>query len=86
MTNNRNIAVDAIFTILYVGFTAAMICLSLALITILAFDWHFDTLEGAAAGVNFAGWMILPFAARIYRRITGARFSWRANEVLGGVA
>jgi hypothetical protein len=33
--------------------------------------------------LNLAGWAVLPFAPRLYRRLIGHHFSWRANSALG---
>ena len=84
MIDSRSIAYDATFTILFIGLTAAMSVLSLALIAFVAFDVEFGGLQVGAAVLNILGWMLLPFAPRLYRRLLGHPFSWRANGVLGG--
>jgi len=84
MTNNRNIAFDATFMILYIGLSAAMASLSVALVALLAIGVEFGALHVAASVVNLLGWSVLPFAPRLYKTSVGQRFSWRSNEVLGG--
>jgi hypothetical protein len=84
MPNNRNIAYDATFMILYIGLSAAMVCLSLALLAYLAAGVDFGPVHVAASAVNLLGWSLLPFAPRLYARLVGQSFNWRSNEVLGG--
>ena len=84
MTNTRSIAADATFMVLYIGFTAAMATLSLLLLSLLAMEVEFSSLQLAAAVLNLFGWILLPFAPRLYQRIVGHPFSWRANGALGG--
>ena len=42
-------------------------------------------LESAALVMAVAGWILLPLAPLLYRRMVGHRFSWRSNGVLGSV-
>lgn len=84
MTDSRSIAYDATFTILYIGLLAAMAVLSLALMALAAFGIEFGPAQVGAAVVNLAGWAALPLAPRLYRRLVGHPFSWRANRALGG--
>jgi hypothetical protein len=84
MIDPRSIAYDATFTILFIGFYAAMTVLSLVLLTLLAFDIAFGPLQVWAAVANLAGWAVLPLSPRLYRRLVGHPFSWRANGALGG--
>jgi hypothetical protein len=84
MTDRRSIAYDATFMILYIGFTAAMITLSLTLLGLLALGVEFGPHQAIAALLNLMGWALLPFAPRLYRRLVGHPFSWRTNGALGG--
>jgi hypothetical protein len=84
MTDSRSIVWDATFTILFIGLSAAMTVLSIMLLAFVAFDVEFGGLQVAAAVFNVVGWALLPFAPRLYCRLVGQPFSWRANGVLGG--
>lgn len=84
MSSNRHIAYDATFMILYIGFSAAMVALTVTLWALLALGTAFGGVHLAAAALNLAGWAFLPFASQLYARILGLPFSWRSNEVLGG--
>jgi hypothetical protein len=84
MTDSRSIAYDATFMILYIGVSAAMAVLSLALLALVALDIEFGPLQVGASVLNLAGWTLLPLAPRLYRRLVGHPFSWRANGALGG--
>jgi hypothetical protein len=86
MSNTRNIAYDATFMIFYIGFSAAMVMLSIVLLAHLAMDVEFGATQVAAAAVNVLGWSVLPFAPRLYKSLLGQNFSWRSNGVLGGEA
>lgn len=86
MTDPRSIAFDATFMIAYIGLSAAMASLSLLLLTLAALGIEFGPLQAGAAVLNVMGWAVLPFAPRLYRRLVGHRFSWRANGALGGHA
>lgn len=86
MTDTRSIAADALFMIVYVGFAAAMACLTVLLVLFLVLELPFSAIHVAAAFANLAGWMLLPFFPELYRRIVGQRFSWRSNSVLTGGA
>jgi hypothetical protein len=84
MSDTRSIAYDATFMILYIGFAAAMAVLSLLLLALAALDIEFGPHQVWAAVLNLFGWAVLPFAPRLYRRLVGHPFSWRANGALGG--
>lgn len=84
MTDSRSIAYDATFMILYIGLFAAMAVLSLMLLALAAFGIEFGPAQHSAAAVNLLGWAALPLAPRLYRRLVGHPFSWRANRALGG--
>lgn len=83
MTDPRSIAYDATFMILYIGLSAGMATLSLLLLGMLALGIPFGPLQVGAALANVIGWAVLPFGPRLYRRLLGHRFSWRANGALG---
>jgi hypothetical protein len=83
MTDHRSIALDATFTVLYIGFLAAMASLSLALIVFAGLEIELGPVQGHATALNLLGWAALPLAPLLYRRLVGHRFSWRANGALG---
>jgi hypothetical protein len=85
MTDNRTIVFDALFMILYIGFSAAMACLTATLALFLMLDVPLAPLHVAAALLNLAGCIALPFVPRVYQSLVGQRFSWRMNGVLGSV-
>lgn len=85
MTDKRSIAYDATFMILYIGLMAAMASLSVMLIALLAFGVEFGSPQMSALAINIAGWLAVPFAPKLYRKLVGHPFSWRANGALGGV-
>lgn len=84
MTDRRSIALDATFTILYIGYLAAMASLSLVLIVFAALDIELGSIQGHATAFNLLGWAALPLAPLLYRRLVGYPFSWRTNGALGG--
>lgn len=84
MTNNRLIAADAAFMVLYIGLTAAMVALSFWLLGLLAIGAELGGAIVVAAAVNVLGWVTLPFAPRVYAKLVGHPFRWRENVVLGG--
>ena len=61
-----------------------MATLTLVLLALLGLGVEFGPLQAGAAVVNLVGWLILPFAPRLYRRVLGHDFSWRSNGALGG--
>lgn len=84
MTDPRSIAYDATFMILFIGLAAAMAVLSLMLVALAVLDFEFGPHQTWAIVLNLLGWAVLPFAPRLYRRLVGHPFSWRANGALGG--
>ena len=86
MTDQRSIAFDATFTILYIGLSAGMFAISAALIALFAFHGELGQVQSTAAALNLAGWIALPFAPSLYRRATGRPFHWSSNETLGAAA
>lgn len=83
MTNTRNMALEASFMIFYIGLISAMVAISATLSTFLALGFEFGPSHVAAAAVNLAGWVLLPFLPRVYRAFVGQRFSWRDNGIIG---
>lgn len=83
MTNNRTIALDTAFVVLYIGLAAGMVCLSVTLAVLAALGTDFTATHGVALAVNAAGWTTVAAAPAIYNRLLGSRFSWRQNAVLG---
>lgn len=83
MTNIRSIAFDATFMVLYIGLSAGIAMLSITLLGLLALGYEFGPLQVTAAAVILAGWALLPFGPRLYRRVVGQPFSWRDNGALG---
>lgn len=83
MKNNRAIAFDATYMILYIGSAGAMFALSIALIASFAVHGELADALKLAAGFNIAGWIALPFAPSIYRSSTGRPFRWTSNEAFG---
>ncbi len=84
MPNSRTIAYDATFMIAYIGLSAAMVTLTLALFALPMLEIEFAPHHVAAAIVNVLGWSVLPFAPRLYKSLVGEAFSWRSNRALGG--
>ena len=85
MTDNRSIATDATFFILYVGFASAMFALSIALLLWSMYE-SFGTVHAYAAACNVLGWVALPFVPSLYRSHTGRPFSFTHSEALGAAA
>ncbi len=83
MTDNRNIALDTAFVVLYIGLSAGMVCLSVTLAVLAALDTNFSTMHAVALVANAAGWVVVAAAPALYRRVLGAGFSWRQNTMLG---
>jgi hypothetical protein len=85
MTNNRTIALDTAFVVLYIGLAAGMVCLSVTLAVIAALGTDLSPAHALAFVVNAAGWTVVAAAPAIYRRLIGSHFSWRQNAALGDV-
>lgn len=83
MTNNRQIALDTGFVILYIGLTAGMACLTITLALLGLLGFEFSTTHVVALVANAAGWIAVAAAPTIYRALLGSGFSWRRNAVLG---
>lgn len=79
MTNTRQIASDATFFILYVGFAGAMFALSIALLLWSMYD-SFNATHSYAAIFNLAGWIVLPFMPGFYRSTTGRGFRLASHD------
>ncbi len=85
MTNNRTIALDTAFVVLYIGLAAGMVCLSVSLAVLAALGTDFSATHALALVINAAGWTIVAAAPAIYHRLIGSGFSWRQNAALGDV-
>lgn len=85
MTNNRTIAIDTAFVVLYIGLAAGMACLTVTLAVLAALGTDFSATHGVALVANAAGWVGVAAAPGIYRKLIGTGFSWRQNAVLGDV-
>ena len=84
MIDPRSIVYDATFMILYIGLAAAMAVLAVLLLALFAFGIEFGPHQTWALVINLAGLAVLPLAPRLYERLVGHPFSWRANGALGG--
>ena len=85
MTNNRQIAIDTSFVILYIGLAAGMVVLTITLALLGVLGTEFTASHVVAAVLNVAGWVAVAAAPNLYRRVLGSGFSWRQNAVLGDV-
>lgn len=85
MLDNRNIAIDTIFVILYIGLSASMVCLSVTLAIFAVLGFEFTPVHALALAVNGAGWIAVFMAPSLYRKALGIRFKWRQNIALGDV-
>jgi hypothetical protein len=85
MTDNRLIAADALFMVIYIGLAAALIGVLAAIGILYAAGYELDTLHMAAASIGIVGLFVLPVLPRLYRTLIGQPFTWRDNTVLGGV-
>jgi hypothetical protein len=85
MTDNRLIAADALFMVLYIGLAAAVVGILAAIGGLYAAGFDLDTLHIAAAAGGVIGLFVLPALPKLYRTLIGQPFTWRENTVLGGV-
>lgn len=85
MTDNRLIAADAFFMVLYIGLAAALIGTLAAVGMLYVAGYELDTLHVSAAAGGMIGLFVLPLLPKLYRTFIGQPFSWRTNTVLGGV-
>jgi hypothetical protein len=85
MTDNRLIAADALFMVLYIGLAAAFIGVLAAIGGLYAAGYALDTLHIGAAAAGVIGLFVLPVMPKLYRTLIGQPFTWRENTVLGGV-
>ena len=83
MKNNRTMAFDATYMVVYIGAAGAMFALSIALIAYFAIHGELTSALKIATGFNIAGWMTLPLAPSFYRSATGRPFRWASNEAFG---
>jgi hypothetical protein len=85
MTDNRLIAVDALFMVFYIGLAAVLVGVLAAVGLIHAVGYELTALHVAAAAVSLTGLFALPIVPKFYRTLTGQPFTWRENTVLGGI-
>lgn len=85
MTDNRLIAADAIFMVLYIGLAAAFVGVLAAVGLLHVLGYDLTTLHVAAAAGGLAGLFVLTAMPKVYRTLTGQPFTWRENTVLGGI-
>jgi hypothetical protein len=85
MTDNRLIAADALFMVLYIGLAAAFVGILAAIGILYAAGYELDALHIGAASGAVLGLVVLPMMPKTYRTLIGQPFTWRANTVLGGV-
>lgn len=85
MTDNRLIAADAFFMVLYIGLAAAFVGVLAAIGGLYAAGYALDTIHIAAAAGGAIGLFVLPVMPKLYRTLIGQPFTWRENTVLGGV-
>jgi hypothetical protein len=81
MTDNRSIASDATFFVLFIGFASAMLALSIALFMWSMYD-SFTADHSIATVVNVLGWLSLPFGPSAYRRLTGRPFALARSSAI----
>ena len=86
MLDTRNVAIDTIFVILYIGLSAAMVCLSVTLAIFAALGFEFTPAHALALAVNGFGWLAVLMAPSLYRKALGMQFRWRQNVALGDIA
>ncbi len=85
MTDNRLIAADAVFMVVYIGFAAAFVGILATVAILYAAGYELDTLHVGAASGAVIGLFVLPVSPKLYRTLIGQPFNWRENTVLGGV-
>ncbi len=85
MTDQRLIAADAIFMVLYIGLAATFVGLLAAVGILYAAGYELDTLHIASATGAIVGLFVLPGLPKLYRTLLGQPFTWRENTVLGGI-
>ena len=85
MTDNRLIAADALFMVVYIGLAATFVGVLAAAGLLHALGYELTTLHAAAAAGGPVGLFVLPVMPKAYRTLLGQPFNWRANTVLGGI-
>lgn len=83
MNQSRFFAFDATFTVTYIAVSAALAILSATLLSFHMLNVAFTTLHWSAAGVNVAGALVLPFAPKLYRKVTGTSYDFARGPVIG---
>lgn len=82
MDQSRLFAFDATFTVTYIALSAALAILAATLLSFHMLNVTFTTLHWSAAGVNVAGALVLPFAPKLYRKVTGASYDFTQGPVV----
>jgi len=82
MNQSRFFAFDATFTVTYIAVSAGLAILAATLLSFHMLNVAFTTLHWSAAGINVAGALALPFAPRLYRKVTGANFDFSHGPVV----
>jgi hypothetical protein len=85
MTDNRLIAADALFMVLYIGLAAAFVGLLAAVGMLYVAGYDLDAVHIGAASGAMIGLFVLPVLPKLYRTFIGQPFTWRENTVLGGI-
>jgi uncharacterized membrane protein YedE/YeeE len=84
MTDQRLIAADALFMVLYIGLAAVFVGMLAVIGLLYAAGYDLDPAHISAAVVGVTGLFVLPVLPRLYRMMIGQPFAWRENTVLGG--
>lgn len=82
MEQSRFFAFDATFTVTYIALSAGLAILAATLLSFHMLNVTFTPLHWSAAGLNVAGALILPFAPKLYRKVTGARYDFTQSPVV----
>lgn len=82
MEQSRYFAFDATFTVTYIAVSAGLAILAATLVSFHMLNVTFTSLHWSAVGLNVAGALALPFAPRLYRRVTGAQFAFSEGPVV----
>lgn len=83
MNQSRFFAFDATFTVTYIAVSAGLAILAATLLSFHMLNVAFTTLHWSAAGVNVAGALALPFAPKLYRKVTGTTYALSQGPVVG---
>lgn len=83
MDQSRFFAFDATFTVTYIALSAGLAILAATLLSFHMLNVTFTSLHWSAAGLNVAGALFLPFAPKLYRKVTGARYDFSGGPAVG---